>query len=64
MTWPKLVGLALLAWALVTTGLALAFRSWAVVPLSAGLALSAVCWVYGRAMYAEAIAARDGAQKP
>lgn len=63
MTWPRLASLSLFAWALLTAGLTMAFRSWAVVPLSAGLALAALCWVYGRAMYEEEITKKDEADK-
>jgi len=58
------LALALVAWALVTAGVALAFRSWAVVPISAGVTLGAVCWIYGRALYASALLeAREGGRR-
>lgn len=51
MTRNQLFGLIVGAWSLLTLGLVMALDSYAVVPLSAGLALAAVAFVYGRAEF-------------
>lgn len=51
MTRNQLFGAAFGAWFLVTLGLAMALDSRAVWPLSAGVALGAVVFVYARAEY-------------
>lgn len=63
MTWPRLIVVILLSWALITCGLAMAFRSWAVVPLSAGVALGALAWVDLRAKVAAELGEKDEAKK-
>lgn len=59
MTWPRLALLGVTSWALLTAGLTMAFHSWAVVPLSSGLALGAVCYVYARAAYIAALEEKE-----
>lgn len=51
MSLNQLAGLIVGAWASITLGLVMALDSYAVVPLSVGLALGAVAYVYGRAYY-------------
>lgn len=63
MTWPRLIAVILAAWALTTGGLAMAFRSWAVVPLSAGIALGVLAWIDLRAKVAAELEEKDEATK-
>lgn len=51
MTSNQLFGTIIGAWSSITLGLVMALDSYAVVPLSVGLALGAVAYVYGRAYY-------------
>lgn len=59
MTWPKLCALLLLAWALLTLGLTIAFESFAVPWLSAGVLVLAFCYPYARKMYVDSLAKKD-----
>ena len=47
----QLFGTVVGAWSAITLGLVMALDSYAVVPLSVGLALAAVAYIYGRAYY-------------
>ena len=51
MTASQLIGTITGAWASLTLGLVMLTGSAAVVPLSVGVALAAIAFVYGRAYY-------------
>lgn len=53
MTPSQLIGTIVGAWASLTLGLVMLTGSAAVVPLSVGLALGAVAFVFGRKLYYE-----------
>ena len=53
MTANQLIGVIVGAWASLTLGLVMLTGSAAVVPLSVGLALGAVAFVFGRKLYYE-----------
>ena len=63
MTWPRLASVIIAAWALLTCGLVMAFDSWAVVPLSAGVALGAYAYPFARALYVASLAEKDEADR-
>lgn len=51
MTRNQLFGVVVGAWSSLTLGLVMALDSLAVVPLSVGVALAVVAFIYGRAEY-------------
>lgn len=60
MTPSQLIGTIVGAWASLTLGLVMLTGSPAVVPLSVGLALAVVAFVFGRKLYYEELNKPEG----
>jgi hypothetical protein len=63
VTWRTLCLLLLIAWALLTLGLTMAFESLAVPPIMGSIALGAFCYPYARKMYVDSLAKRDEGER-